>query len=163
MDELKTLIGIRTRRLEEAERRVNLAVGALYQAQQEVLQKEQQLADYEQKLPGLVDGIYLQIMGKKADVKTVEEAVLKEKKLYTVREDHVAQVAQAKKVLEEKEIAVTAARQHRQKEENRRDGLVDVKKEADQLKRIENERKEAKILDELATVKFVAQHGCKKG
>lgn len=158
MDELKTLIGIRNTRLEDAERRVYSAMAQLTEAQMDLQKKETRLEEYVLELPKLVDDIYLTIMGKKADVKTVEEAVMKEKKLYVVKDDYTLQVKQAVNVVGEKEKAVLEAQQHRQKEEIRRDGLVDVKKDYDKELKIEVERRQSKQLDDLATIQFTRKH-----
>ena len=152
---LREVETIRVKRLADAEDALRQAQHAQKRAEQALEEARLALADYQRKLPGLIEQLYADCIGHLVSREFVQEKAYDEAQLRAKVESFKAQVVEAEKALE-KAVEATQAAQLRLKQERMKlDALRELIKAERKNIAVAVARAEAKVLDDLAGSKFV--------
>lgn len=158
---LREVEGIRIRRVDEAEDALRRAQQRQATAQQVLTEANQALADYRQKLPGLIEQVYADCIDHQISREFLADKVYEETRLRARVEDFKAQVTEAEKALQQAIEAVKAAQQRLNQERVKLDALRELITAERKQIAITLARSEAKVLDELAGAKFVRRQAAR--
>lgn len=155
MDELDTLASLREKRLREAQTAVYVANQRIDALVQEVEKEKEKLAEYEKKLPELIEQLYLDVIGKKVDVPYVQEKQQMELKLIQKKDVLLNQVKEVEDQLAKARVALQEALVHLSRQERKKEGMSELLDARDKRRKLEEDKKLAKVMDELASLKYV--------
>jgi flagellar biosynthesis chaperone FliJ len=166
MDDLKALKeieGIRISRVERAEDELRKAQAIVVQRQNELQQAQIALENYVKELPALIEALYTDCIGYIVSRAFVQDKVAEEALLRAKVEDFKHQVEEARQALKKAEDAVQEAQDNLNREKRKLDALGELIGEIKKGVAIERGRAEAKVIDELASSKFVRNRAKAKG
>ncbi len=152
---LREVEGIRVKRVGDAEDALRRAQQAQKKAEQALEEARLALADYQRKLPGLIEQLYADCIGYLVSREFVQDKVYDETRLRAKVEDYKAQVKEAEQALEKAIQAARDALVALNRERLKLDALRELIKEEKKHIAIAVARSEAKALDDLAGSKFV--------
>ena len=152
---LREIEGIRVKRVDQAEEHLRLMQRQERQAQQALIDAKEALEDYQRKLPGLIEQLYADCMNQLVSREFLAEKTYEETQLRARVEDYKAKVTEAEKALEAARIAVLDAQRQLNLERVKLDAMRDLIKAERQKLQVIEARAQAKVLDELASSKFV--------
>lgn len=152
---LREIEGIRVRRVDEAEEDLRRELHRQRQAEEALKQAQADLDDYKQRLPGLIEQLYVDCIHHLVSREFVQDKIYDETRLRSKVEDFKAKVVEATKNLQAARQAVTEAQLRLNKERAKLDALRELILSERKKIQIAVARAEAKVLDELAGSKFV--------
>lgn len=152
---LREVEGIRVKRVGDAEDTLRRTQQAQKKAEQALEEARLALADYQRKLPALIEQLYADCIGHLVSREFVQDKVYDETRLRAKVEDYKAQVTEAQNVLEKAIAAVQEALIQLNRERVKLDALRELIKVERKHIAIAVSRAEAKALDDLAGSKFV--------
>lgn len=152
---LREVEGIRVRRVDQAEDRLRRAQQRQREAEEALEEARLALADYLQRLPGLIEQVYADCIGHLVSREFVQDRVHEEARLRAKVEDYRGKVAEAEGALQAAIEAVREAQKSLNRERVKLDAMREMIKEERKLLKLVEARAEAKVLDELAGSKFV--------
>jgi len=152
---LREIEGIRVRRVDDAENNLRLALQKQRQAEEALKQAQAELDDYKQRLPGLIEQLYVDCIHHLVSREFVQDKVYDETRLRSKVEDYKAKVVEATKNLQAARQAVTDAQLRLNMERAKLDALRELILSERRKIQIAFARSEAKVLDDLAGSKFV--------
>jgi flagellar biosynthesis chaperone FliJ len=158
---LREVEGIRIRRVDEAEDGLRRAQQRQAQAERTLTEARQALADYRQKLPGLIEQVYADCIDHQISREFLADKVYEETRLRARVEDFKAQLTEAEKALKQAIEAVQQAQQRLNMERVKLDALRQLITAERKQIAITLARSEAKVLDELAGAKFVRRQAAR--
>lgn len=134
---------------------VQTADAALSQARNERNQKQRDLEDYKAKLPGLINELFAQVIGKNISQSALSDLSAKESILRAKVEDFEAVLKIAdKRVLECKEELETR-KAEAQQQTRKLQALNELLKKLEEAEQAAQIKSESKLLDELSASAFV--------
>jgi len=152
---LKEIQGIRKNRVEKAEDDLRKAQALLKQRHAEFLKAKNDLEQYLQELPGLIESLYADCIGFVVSREFVQDKIKEETQLRAKVEDYKMQVQEAMEAVKKQQLVVDEANERLQREQRKLDALGELLEEIKKEKRIAQGRADAKVLDDLASSKFV--------
>jgi flagellar biosynthesis chaperone FliJ len=152
---LREVEGIRVRRVDQAEDRLRRAQQQQREAEEALEEAKLALFDYLQRLPGLIEQVYADCIGYLVSREFVQDKVHEEGRLRARVADYRAKVTEAEGALKAAIQAVLEAQQVLNRERVKLDAMREMIKEERKLLKLVEARAEAKVLDELASSKFV--------
>lgn len=152
---LREVEGIRVKRVADAEDALRQAQQAQKKAEQMLEEARLALADYQRKLPDLIEQLYADCIGHLVSRAFVQDKVYDETRLRAKVEDYKAQVTEAENALEKAKEAVKNALLLLNKERVKLDALRELIQAERKIININIARADAKALDDLAGAKFV--------
>ena len=152
---LREVEGIRVRRVGQAEDRLRRAQQQQREAEEALEEARLALADYLQRLPGLIEQVYVDCIGHLVSREFVQDKVHEEGRLRARVADYRAKVTEAEGALKAAIQAVREAQEALNRERVKLDAMREMIKEERKLLKLVEARAEAKVLDELASSKFV--------
>jgi flagellar biosynthesis chaperone FliJ len=152
---LKEIESIWGRRLERAEEALRQAQARQLQAVKALAEARAVLADYLERLPGLIEQLYEDCIGHLVSREFVQDKIHDEGQLRAKVADLRAQVTDAEKELQAAIEAVKNTQAVLNRERVRLDAMRDLIKDERKRLAIAEGRRQAKALDDLAGVKFV--------
>jgi flagellar biosynthesis chaperone FliJ len=152
---LKEIQGIRKGRVEKAEDDLRKAQALLKQRQAEFIQAKDALEKYLQELPGLIESLYADCIGYVVTREFVQDKIKDEALLRAKVEDYKMQVTEAMEAIKKQQAVVDEANERLQREQRKFDALGELLDEMKKEARIAQGRADAKVLDDLASSKFV--------
>jgi len=152
---LKEIQGIRKGRVEKAEDDLRKAQALLKQRQAEFIQAKEALEKYLQELPGLIESLYADCIGYVVSREFVQDKIKEEALLRAKVEDYKMQVQEAMEAIKKQQAVVDEANERLQREQRKLDALGELLEELKKEQRIAQGRADAKVLDDLASSKFV--------
>jgi flagellar biosynthesis chaperone FliJ len=152
---LREIEGIRVKRVDQAEEHFRMMQKQQRQAEQALIDAKEALEDYQRKLPGLIEQLYADCMNQLVSREFLAEKTYEETQLRARVEDYKAKVIEAEKALEAARIAVQEAQRQLNLERVKLDAMRDLIKAERQKLLVIEARAQAKVLDELASSKFV--------
>jgi hypothetical protein len=155
LQSLREVEGIRVRRLQAAEDALRAAQLEERRAKSALNEAKFALEDYQQRLPGLIEQLYVDCIGFVVSREFVQEKTFEEKQLRAKVEDFKAKVVEAEHVLEKAIEAVKQAQIKLNQERTKLDALKELITSEKKKIKLAAARAEAKVLDDLAGSKFV--------
>lgn len=152
---LKEIQGIRKGRVEKAEDDLRKAQALLKQRHAEFLQAKEALEKYLQELPELIKSLYSDCIGFVVSREFVQDKIKEEALLRAKVEDYKMQVQEAMEAIKKQQEVVDEANERLQREQRKLDALGELLDELKKEQRIAQGRADAKVLDDLASSKFV--------
>ena len=152
---LKEIQGIRKGRVEKAEDDLRKAQALLKQRQAEFIQAKDALEKYLQELPGLIESLYSDCIGYVVTREFVQDKIKDEALLRAKVEDYKMQVTEAMEAIKKQQAVVDEANERLHREQRKFDALGELLDEMKKEQRIAQGRADAKVLDDLASSKFV--------
>lgn len=152
---LQQIQGIRQRRVETAEDHLRLCQQQQQKANAALEAARHALADYQQRLPGLIEQLYVDCIGHLVSREFVQGKTHEETRLRARVEDFKAKVLEAQRLLEQAIEAVRQAQITLNKERVKLDALRELIKYEKKKLVLADSRAQAKVLDDLASSKFV--------
>jgi flagellar biosynthesis chaperone FliJ len=152
---LREIEGIRIKRVDQAEEHFRLMQKQQREAEQALINAKQALEDYQRKLPGLIEQLYADCMNRLVSREFLAEKTYEETQLRARVEDYKAKVTEAEKSLEAARRATLEAQRVLNLERVKLDAMRDLIKAERQKLQVIEARAQAKVLDELASSKFV--------
>ena len=152
---LKEIQGIRKGRVEKAEDDLRKAQALLKQRQAEFIQAKEALEKYLQELPGLIESLYSDCIGYVVSREFVQDKIKDEALLRAKVEDYKMQVQEAMDAIKKQQAVVDEANERLQREQRKFDALGELLDEMKKEQRIAQGRADAKVLDDLASSKFI--------
>ena len=152
---IKEIQGIRKRRVEKAEDDLRKAQALLKQRHAEFLKAKNDLEQYLQVLPSLIESLYADCIGFVVSREFVQDKIKEEALLRAKVEDYKMQVQEAMEAVKKQQLVVDEANERLQREQRKLDALGELLEEIKKEKRIAQGRADAKVLDDLASSKFV--------
>ncbi len=152
---LREIEGIWVRRLERAEDALRQAQARQRRATQALDTAKAALADYLQRLPGLIEQLYADCIGYLVSRQFVQDKTHDEGQLRARVAEFKAAVIEAEKELQSAIEAVTQAQAVLNKERVKLDAMRDLIKDERKKITLAEDRTQAKALDDLPGAKFV--------
>jgi flagellar biosynthesis chaperone FliJ len=152
---LREIEGIRVRRVDEAEDELRRAQYRQRQAEDALKQAHAELDDYKQRLPVLIEQLYVDCIHHLVSREFVQDKVYDETRLRSKVEDYKAKVIEATKNLQLARQASDEAQGRLNKERLKLDALKEMILSERKKIQIAIARTEAKVLDDLAGSKYV--------
>lgn len=152
---LKEIEGIWGRRLERAEEDLRQAQARQRRATQALEEAQAALADYQKRLPGLIEQLYADCIGHLVSRQFVQDKAQEEGQLRARVADFRAKVTEAEKELQAAIEAVQQAQAALNRERVRLDAMRDLIRDERKKIAVAEGRSLAKALDDLAGAKFV--------
>lgn len=152
---LREIEGIWVRRLQRAEEALREAQARQRRAAQALEDAKAALADYQQRLPGLIEQLYADCIGHLVSRQFVQDKTHDEGQLRARVAEFRAEVTEAEKTLEAAIEAVKQAQAALNKERVKLDAMRDLIKDERKKLAVAESRSLAKALDDLAGAKFV--------
>lgn len=152
---LKEIQGIRKGRVEKAEDDLRKAQALLKQRQAEFIQAKEALEKYLQELPGLIESLYSDCIGYVVTREFVQDKIKDEALLRAKVEDYKMQVTEAMEAIKKQQAVVEEANERLNREQRKYDALGELLDEMKKEQRIAQGRADAKVLDDLASSKFI--------
>lgn len=152
---LKEIEGIWVRRLEQAEEALRQAQARQQRAVEGLEAARLALADYQRRLPGLIEQLYADCIGHLVTPEFVQDKTHEEGRLRAKIADYRGRVTEAEKELQAAIEAVKQAQAALNRERVKLDAMRDLIKEERKRLAVAEGRSLAKALDDLAGVKFV--------
>jgi flagellar biosynthesis chaperone FliJ len=152
---LKEIQGIRKGRVEKAEDDLRKAQALLKQRQAEFIKAKEALEKYLQELPGLIESLYSDCIGYIVSREFVQDKIKDEALLRAKVEDYKMQVTEAMEAIKKQQAVVDEANERLQREQRKFDALGELLDELKKEQRIAQGRADAKVLDDLASSKFI--------
>lgn len=152
---LKEIQGIRKGRVEKAEDDLRKAQALLKQRHAEFLQAKEALEKYLQDLPGLIVSLYADCIGYVVSREFVQDKTKEEALLRAKVEDYKMQVTEAMEAIKKQQAIVDEANQRLNQEQRKYDALGEMLADLKKQQRIAQGRADAKVLDDLASSKFI--------
>jgi DNA repair exonuclease SbcCD ATPase subunit len=152
---LREIEGIWVRRLQRAEEELREAQARQRRAAQALEDAKAALADYQQRLPGLIEQLYADCIGHLVSRQFVQDKTHDEGQLRARVAEFRAEVTEAEKALEAAIEAVKQAQAALNKERVKLDAMRDLIKDERKKLAVAESRSLAKALDDLAGAKFV--------
>jgi flagellar biosynthesis chaperone FliJ len=152
---LREIEGIRAKRVEQTEEDLRQAQKRQREADAALSQAREALEDYKRKLPDLIEQLYADCINHLVSREFLAEKTHEETQLRSRVEDFKGKVTEAEKALEAARQAVLETQKRLNQERVKLDALRElIKAERQKLQVIES-RAQARVLDELASSKFV--------
>lgn len=152
---LREIEGIWVRRMQRAEDDLRAAQARQRDAAQALENAKAALADYQQRLPGLIEQLYADCIGHLVSREFVQDKTHDEGVLRARVAEFRAEVTEAEKALEAAIEAVKQAQAVLNKERVKLDAMRDLIKDERRKIAVAEGRTLAKALDDLAGAKFV--------
>lgn len=152
---LKEIEGIWVRRLERAEEDLRQAQARQRRATQALEDARAALADYVQRLPGLIEQLYADCIGHLVSREFVQDKTHEEGQLRAKVAEFKACVIEAEKELQAAIEAVQEAQRVLNRERVKLDAMRDLIRDERKKIAVAESRSLAKALDDLAGAKFV--------
>lgn len=152
---LREIEGIWVRRMQRAEDDLRAAQARQRNATQALEDAKSALADYQQRLPGLIEQLYADCIGHLVSRQFVQDKTHDEGLLRARVAEFRAAVTEAEKALQAAIEAVKQAQAVLNKERVKLDAMRDLIKEERKKLAVAESRTLAKALDDLAGAKFV--------
>lgn len=152
---LQEIQGIRKGRVEKAEDDLRKAQALLKQRQAEFIQAKEALEKYLQELPGLIESLYSDCIGYVVTREFVQDKIKDEALLRAKVEDYKMQVTEAMEAIKKQQAVVEEANERLNREQRKYDALGELLDEMKKEQRIAQGRADAKVLDDLASSKFI--------
>lgn len=152
---LKTLSQIRHKRVEDAQMGVLLAHRQLTEKKDKLVEAQKELADYQKELPTLIETLYKDVINHKIDVLILQDKVAQEVRLTHHLEILQGNEKDATKAVSEAEQHLSSAQGHLQAQERKKDATDELVKKAVQKSKKDAERALGKVIDELASMRYV--------
>jgi flagellar biosynthesis chaperone FliJ len=108
-----------------------------------------------QELPGLIVSLYADCIGYVVSKEFVQDKTKEEALLRAKVEDYKMQVTEAMEAIKKQQAVVDEANQRLNQEQRKYDALGEMLAELKKQQRIEQGRADAKVLDDLASSKFI--------
>jgi len=144
------------RRYERAQTAVFVALNEKEAAEKALATDKANHEDYKQKLPGLVQELYTKIMGKLTDSDTISKLLQDELKLTHGLVELKEKMDKAATTLELSEAALVKAYGALALQERKKTALAELRKEYKKKEKEGEDRKLAKVMDEFANYRFIA-------
>jgi flagellar biosynthesis chaperone FliJ len=152
---LREIQGIRKGRVEKAEDDLRKAQALLKQRHTEFLQAKEALEKYVQELPSLIESLYSDCIGYVISREFLQDKIKDEALLRAKVEDYKMQVKEAMEAIKKQQAVVEEASQRLNQEQRKLDALGELLDEIKKEQKIAQGRADAKVLDDLASSKFV--------
>ena len=152
---LREVEGIRVKRVADAEDGLRKAQQAQKEAEQRLEEARIALADYQQRLPGLIEQLYADCIGHLVSREFLQDKTYEETQLRARVEDYKARVTEAEGLLQKAIQAVKDALIRLNQERVKLDALKELIQAERKKIAIALARAEARVLDDLAGSKFV--------
>ena len=152
---LREIEGIWLRRMERAEDALRAAQQRQRRADQALAKARDALADYQRRLPGLIEQLYLDCIGHLVSREFVQDKIHDEAKLRAKVADYQAKVVEAEGELKAAIEAVRLAQLALNKERVKLDAMRELIRDERARLALGQARAQAKVLDDLAGSKFV--------
>lgn len=152
---LKEIQGIRKGRVEKAEDDLRKAQALLKQRQAEFIQAKEALEKYLLELPGLIESLYADCIGYIVSREFVQDKTKEEALLRAKVEDYKMQVQEAMEAIKKQQAVVEEANERLNREQRKYDALGELLDEMKKEQKITQGRADAKVLDDLASSKFI--------
>jgi flagellar biosynthesis chaperone FliJ len=152
---LREIQGIRKGRVEKAEDDLRKAQALLKQRHAEFLQAKEALEKYVHDLPGLIESLYSDCIGYVVSREFLQDKIKDEALLRAKVEDYKMQVKEAMEAIKKQQAVVEEASQRLNQEQRKLDALGELLAEIKKEQKIAQGRADAKVLDDLASSKFV--------
>lgn len=152
---LREIEGIRVKRVDQAEEHLRTMQRQERLAEQALVDAHQALEDYKRKLPVLIEQLFADCMNQLVSREFLAEKTYEETQLRARVEDYKAKVIESEKALEAARRATQEAQQQLNLERVKLDAMRDLIKAERQKLQVIDARAQAKVLDELASSKFV--------
>lgn len=152
---LKEIQGIRKGRVEKAEDDLRKAQALLKQRQAEFIQAKEALENYLQALPDLIESLYADCIGYIVSREFVQDKTKEEALLRAKVEDYKMQVQEAMEAIKKQQAVVEEANERLNREQRKYDALGELLDEIKKEQKIAQGRADAKVLDDLASSKFI--------
>lgn len=157
MGQLRTLELVRERRLEKAQRALYGAVLAQKKAQEEFTSAKAILADFVERLPGIVEVLFRPVMNKPTDVPVIGEILQEELQLTKKVAQLEKEVLTKQTSLEAANAQVEAARAALMACERKKLALDELVKQDNVVQYRTAQKQLGKVLDEFSGNRYVAK------
>ncbi len=154
---LKEIQGIRKGRVEKAEDNLRKAQALLKQRQAEFVKAKEALEKYLQELPGLIESLYSDCIGYIVSREFIQDKIKDEALLRAKVEDYKIQVQEAMEAIKKQQAVVDEANLRLNQEQRKYDALGELIDEMKKEQKIAQGRADAKVLNDLASSKFIRQ------
>lgn len=152
---LREIEAIRRKRVSDAEDALRRAQQALRQSEQALEEARLALARYLQALPGLIEQLFADCIGHLVSREFVQDKTYEETQLRAKVEDYKARVVEAEHALAVAQHAVQTASAHLVQAELKLEAVQALVKDARKRAAVAQARADGRVLDELATARFV--------
>ncbi|MDI9331884.1 MAG: hypothetical protein QM527_11370 [Alphaproteobacteria bacterium] len=155
---LREIERIRIKRVADAERDLRLAKEEKINAEKKLIEAQDALQSYQRQLPSLIEKLYSDCIGRFVTTDFVQGKVHNEVKLRAKTEDLKAQVTLQTKQLDLAKEQEIKAQQNLIQQNAKFEAIQVMLKEEKKSDQIKKRRLEGKVLDDLASSKYVRMH-----